>query len=140
MVYASKEYCVFIETLKSDKTKVASKVKLSEFQVVPLYSLIDVGLDFNENIVLRNLLLELFDTRCIRYPPLENIFKVMRESIGAIVTAEHLHICLSDRNMIVLETPQYNTWVFSDIQAILIKDEFAVQPEYPNKEIVPCSK
>ena len=90
----------------------------------------------------RNLLLELFDTRCIRYPPLENIFKAMRKSIGAIVTAEHLHIDAErqkhDCTRNINREPQYNTWVFSDIQAILIKDGFAVQPEYPNKEIVPA--
>ena len=93
----------------------------------------------------RNLLLELFDNRCIRYPSFDNIFKAMKAKIGTIATAEHLHKWFSDAECQIYECtriinrePQYNTWVFSDIKSMLIRDGFAVEPEYPNKEIVPA--
>ena len=110
--------------------------------MVPFYNLSDVGLDLNANIIPRSEILQLFDSRCVRYPSLDNIFQSLRKEIGTITTSEQIHKSLNDAERQVHEStrtinkePQYNTWVFSDMKSILIKEGFAVQREIFNKEM-----
>ena len=118
MAYASKEYCVLIETLKSNETKISSKAKMSDFLVLPYADLAEFGLDLNtdiRNVISRDELLRMFDNRCIRYPLVNDIFQTLREKIRAMASFDEVHKCLIDAERQVNnytktidKRPQYN--------------------------------
>lgn len=150
VAYASKEYCVLIETLKSNETKISSKAKIGDFVVLPYADLAEFSLNTDldtdiRNVISRYELLRIFDNRCIRYPLVNDVFQTLREEIKTMASFDEVQKYLIDAEhrmnnytKTIDKEPQYNSWVFSDIQSTLIRSRFGVEAEYPNKDIIPA--
>lgn len=100
-------------------------------------------------------LLKALDTRYVSLHRVEAFFKTMKKDIGEILVspdqlAQRIVNCQEylltkvDYQEQLLSNPkklskelQYNSWIFEDIKSKLRCSGFAVQPEYPNKNIIP---
>jgi len=87
VAFTNQSYCNLIETFTSGKTKQASQATLSEYKIVPVHCVDDIGLGSNTNPFPRDELLKVLDTKYVSLHRVEAFCKTMKKDIGEILVS-----------------------------------------------------